>query len=173
MVAVCPHANSEGFEGECPDSVWLEGDLELMRRCDAVILVDGWQKSQGTLAEIDLAHAIGLPIFTSIDELVQWAEPATRPVFPESPPPESVRPEVEAFSLEMEHVLCLNDRKGGWQDSALSYLLLRMREQLCVLSRAISSESPALVVRREAADVANFAMMLWDNVRTQQGNRRG
>lgn len=71
-VALCPHSNTGQFEGECPDEVWLEGDLELMRRCDAVLLVEGWQRSSGTLAEIDAAEAVGLPVFTHLEELDAW-----------------------------------------------------------------------------------------------------
>ena len=28
--AICPHINSRFFQSECPDSVWREGDLEII-----------------------------------------------------------------------------------------------------------------------------------------------
>ncbi len=37
-MALCPHKNTAGFGGlpGCSDDMWLQGDLELLRRCDAV-----------------------------------------------------------------------------------------------------------------------------------------
>jgi hypothetical protein len=62
-VALCPHSNSALFDGEADDSVWLEGDKELLRRCDAVLMVGDWQRSSGACAEHALAADLGLPIF--------------------------------------------------------------------------------------------------------------
>lgn len=44
------------------DRFWLEGTLELLRRCDAVLLVPGWEKSSGTRAEIEEAERLGIPV---------------------------------------------------------------------------------------------------------------
>lgn len=69
------------------------------------------------------------------------------------------RPEVRAFADAMEEQLSANDHKGGWQrDTALS-LLRRLREETTELARAIGGEGDVL---KEAADVANFAMMIAD-----------
>jgi len=38
-------------------------------RCDAIVLVNGWQRSEGTLEEIRLAHRLGIPVFKSLDKL--------------------------------------------------------------------------------------------------------
>lgn len=73
MVALCPHMNTALFGGACPDEVWLLGDLELMRRCDAILLVPGWRQSNGTIAEVSLARREGMPIFESITDLSEWA----------------------------------------------------------------------------------------------------
>jgi hypothetical protein len=62
-VAICPHSNSYLFDGEAPNDVWLAGDLELLRRSDAVLMVGAWQASQGACAEHQLAVDLGLPIF--------------------------------------------------------------------------------------------------------------
>jgi hypothetical protein len=53
------------LSGAAPDEVWLEGDLELMRRCDAVLLVPGWKQSSGTVAEVTEARRMGLPVFAA------------------------------------------------------------------------------------------------------------
>jgi hypothetical protein len=62
-VAICPHCNAGLFDGEAPDEVWLAGDLELLRRSDAVLMLDGWNASSGASAEHQLATDMGLPIF--------------------------------------------------------------------------------------------------------------
>lgn len=71
-VALCPHLNTRLFHKALPDEVWLTGDLELLRRCDGGILVEGWQRSQGSLAERDALHAQGKPVFESLAELETW-----------------------------------------------------------------------------------------------------
>lgn len=73
-VAICPHSNTGLFDGECTEDVWLTGDMELLRRCDAVLMIGEWQKSQGACAERQLAEDLGLPVFydTSLSTLNFW-----------------------------------------------------------------------------------------------------
>jgi hypothetical protein len=73
-VAICPHKNTAGFGGaqDMPDEVWLRGDLELIRRCDALYAIGDYKKSEGSLAEIDLAHRLGLPILTGRLEVLKY-----------------------------------------------------------------------------------------------------
>ena len=62
-VALCPHGNTAFFGGSCPDETWLAGDLELLRRCDAVYAMVDWRESKGATAEVELAESLGLPVF--------------------------------------------------------------------------------------------------------------
>jgi nucleoside 2-deoxyribosyltransferase len=62
-VALCPHANSRHMDGVASDDVFLAGTLELMRRCDAVVLVPNWRDSEGARAEVAEAERLGLPVF--------------------------------------------------------------------------------------------------------------
>lgn len=71
-VAVCPHANSRFFQGAAPDDVWLRGDLELLSRCDAVLLTSEWESSLGTLVEIIKAMDLNIPVFTKFSSLAVW-----------------------------------------------------------------------------------------------------
>lgn len=61
-IALCPHMNTALFGGICPDEVWLEGDLELMRRCDAVYISMNAivTCSKRSLAEVTEADRLGL-----------------------------------------------------------------------------------------------------------------
>jgi hypothetical protein len=70
--ALCPHLCTALFDGVMPDEVWLNGALELLRRCDAVVLVHGWSYSQGTLNEITAAQGLGLPVFDDLAKLNDW-----------------------------------------------------------------------------------------------------
>lgn len=67
-----PHKNTEHFEGEAPDSFWLWGTLTLMLRCDAVLVCDEWESSEGTKAEIAHARRKGLPVFFRLEGLAAW-----------------------------------------------------------------------------------------------------
>jgi len=61
---VCPHKNSAGFQ-HCPDIpavFWYDGDLELMKRCDAVLMLPGWRESKGAAVERAVAVAHGIPV---------------------------------------------------------------------------------------------------------------
>ena len=69
---VCPHKNTAFFGGAAEDRVWLEGDLELIRRSDAVIVTSDWQESIGARGEVELAKSLGIPVFESIAELRKW-----------------------------------------------------------------------------------------------------
>ena len=63
LAVICPHKNSAFLDGAAPDKVWLKGDLELIRRCDAVVVVGDWKSSDGTKAEIFYANKNRIPIF--------------------------------------------------------------------------------------------------------------
>ena len=46
-------------------------DLAILERCDYLLLMDGWEESRGAREEKDVADDIGLPVFTSLDELIE------------------------------------------------------------------------------------------------------
>lgn len=70
------------------------------------------------------------------------------------------RPEVMRFARAMEEKLAENDHKGGWLDETFTWLLGRLEDEMRELKRAVRKGEPARTVLREAADVANFAMMI-------------
>lgn len=72
FVAICPHTNTRFFEGALPDHMWLEGDLEILSRCDAMVLAPNWEHSRGTAAEIAFAQERGIRVFETVTELKAW-----------------------------------------------------------------------------------------------------
>ena len=71
---VCPHTNTRFYQGACPDHVWLAGDLEILRRCDAILMTPDWQKSEGARREHVEAFNRNLRIFYTVPELKAWVE---------------------------------------------------------------------------------------------------
>ena len=71
-VAICPHTMTRFYEGVLPRATWLEGDLELLRRSDALLLVRGWEESAGTRAEVEYASQLKIPIFERLEWLNRW-----------------------------------------------------------------------------------------------------
>lgn len=65
VAAICPHTNTRFFDKAANDDIWLEGDKEILLRCDAVVLVDNWKYSAGATAEVALAQQAGIPVFAS------------------------------------------------------------------------------------------------------------
>ena len=74
---ICPHKNTAFFGGAAADSVWLEGDLEIVRRCDAIICARGWELSAGSRGEVELARSLGKPVFQTLAELQTWLQTAS------------------------------------------------------------------------------------------------
>jgi hypothetical protein len=72
LVPICVHTMGRFYDGELPHEAWLAGDLEVIRRCDAVLVVAGSEGSEGTRAEVAHAVSVGVPVFYSLGELVGW-----------------------------------------------------------------------------------------------------
>lgn len=63
---IIPHANTAHLDICAPDigdEFWLDATMAMMRRCDAVVLVAGWERSSGTRAEMREADRLFLPIY--------------------------------------------------------------------------------------------------------------
>lgn len=59
---ICPHTNTMLMDMENTDNMFLEGDLEMIRRCDVMVMIPGWEKSVGACGELRLAKELGLEI---------------------------------------------------------------------------------------------------------------
>jgi hypothetical protein len=78
---ICPHANSAHMDGpwtetNCAgvpcgpvDHIFINGDLEMVRRCDLLVMMPNWQTSEGATIEQKHALSQGIPVY-------QWPEDA-------------------------------------------------------------------------------------------------
>jgi len=66
------------------------------------------------------------------------------------------------FAEIMKRKLISNQHKGGWSNDLFSYLLCRLKEETHELEVALTNGCPPAKITEEAADVANFAMMIAD-----------
>ncbi len=82
-------------------------------------------------------------------------------IVPNSGAAQYLRPEVLAFAHLMEQQLRANDHKPGWKNDRPKPLVDRLREETEELIVAILDHGPEQI-GKEAADVANFALMIAD-----------
>lgn len=66
FVAICPHLNSHNFGGVVPEGEFYKAYLEVLSRCDAVLMLNGSWKSKGATLEVNRAMELGLPVFESV-----------------------------------------------------------------------------------------------------------
>ena len=73
-VALCPHKNTAFFDGAVgiPDETWLQGDLELLSRCDAVYAIEGWERSAGARAEVECAQELEMPVYFFVQQIHEY-----------------------------------------------------------------------------------------------------
>lgn len=73
-IALCPHKNTAFFDGawDIADSVWLSGDLELLKRCDAVYAIPGWAHSHGASSEVTYARTLDIPVLTNELDVINF-----------------------------------------------------------------------------------------------------
>jgi len=71
-----------------------------------------------------------------------------------------LRPAVAAFAALMEAELRKHDDRPGWKGCDPHWLLARLNEEVIELANALLDHSESLP--HEAADIANFAMMIAD-----------
>jgi hypothetical protein len=74
--ALCPHTNTRFFDKTATDKAYLDGTMEMLRRCDAVVMCANFQASQGALAERAEAERLGLPVFYNPADFAQWLDDA-------------------------------------------------------------------------------------------------
>lgn len=74
QAVICPHMNSAHLETvshllKMENDDFIEVYRELVKRSDILVLVDGWERSEGAKREIKLATELGLIIYESVEDV--------------------------------------------------------------------------------------------------------
>jgi len=78
-VPLCPHKSTEHLSGIQDEDFWYAATLELLRRCDAVFLVERWTESRGARGEYEEAGRLGIPRFSTLAALAEWLQTERQP----------------------------------------------------------------------------------------------
>ncbi|HDY88697.1 MAG TPA: DUF4406 domain-containing protein [bacterium] len=62
FACITPHMNSAFMDGATDDSVFLEGGLKILSRCDIIVMMKGWEGSEGARNEYERAKELGLKV---------------------------------------------------------------------------------------------------------------
>lgn len=62
---ICPHTNTALFEriGTATYDQYIAGDLQMIARCDGLVMTPDWKASKGANIEFDYATSLGIPVW--------------------------------------------------------------------------------------------------------------
>lgn len=60
---LCPHSNYHPIAGVVDEQGFLERDLVALGRCDGIVLLPGWEQSEGSRVEKMTAEVCRLPVY--------------------------------------------------------------------------------------------------------------
>ena len=69
---VCPHLNTAHWGQLLTHQQFIDGDLAIMERCDAVLFLDGWKESRGACLEHNHAFARNMVRLYGVDDALSW-----------------------------------------------------------------------------------------------------
>tara|TARA_Y100000310_G_scaffold274306_1_gene290239 strand:+ start:1279 stop:1638 length:360 start_codon:yes stop_codon:yes gene_type:complete len=73
FAVICPHSNSAWMDGVSTGSnVFYEGYIEILKRCDLVVMVGKFCGSVGAMEEIRVACETAIPVLYTVDSAVRW-----------------------------------------------------------------------------------------------------
>jgi len=63
---ITPHKNTAGYQQyEFTHERYLEQDINILSRCDAILMMNNWRKSKGACIEMEYARTENIPIIYS------------------------------------------------------------------------------------------------------------
>lgn len=71
-IAIVPHLNTRLWGGLIPYEKWIEGNLEILSRCDAICMVSNWESSEGAKTELQYAISLGMPVLYHHADLLKY-----------------------------------------------------------------------------------------------------
>ena len=63
LAVLCPHTNTALLDGAVSDDAFLAGDIEMLARCDGIVMAPGWERSAGSLDELTFARGHAIAVF--------------------------------------------------------------------------------------------------------------
>lgn len=60
---ICPHSMARFYEHALPVELWLERDIEILKRCDGMVVVCPFRHSKGTVGEVQFCEENNIPVF--------------------------------------------------------------------------------------------------------------
>lgn len=68
---ICPHANTYNFDLNCNNTLapseYVDGDLEMVSKCDFGLATSGWEASQGAIREYTFMQEHGISVVSFSD----------------------------------------------------------------------------------------------------------
>ncbi len=64
---VIPHTMTAEFDKQGEDQFWLDGTMEMLRRCDAIVLTEDWERSTGARTEFTWSMENDMPSLVYFD----------------------------------------------------------------------------------------------------------
>jgi len=72
-IPIIPHTMYRFFQNALSDEFWLKCELQLLKPCNALAAVVGWEKSKGTQGEIRYAEdELKIPVFRDSSTALLW-----------------------------------------------------------------------------------------------------
>ena len=83
FAVICPHMNTRNFVNVLGDNdkTFLEGDFEMIKRCDGVFCLEGFRKSEGSLAEVKCANVNNVPVFDEMEIMIEYFRTESKDIF--------------------------------------------------------------------------------------------
>jgi hypothetical protein len=74
VAVCCPHSMTKNLDRTFTDQYWLDATLEWLDRCDAILMLDGWEASEGAKGEEARARATGKPVLLNLPTALAWLQ---------------------------------------------------------------------------------------------------
>lgn len=70
FAVICVHTTARYMFGRVPEALALAADFELLRRCDAIAMCEGWEESSGAKQELEIALRCGVASFGHTTQII-------------------------------------------------------------------------------------------------------
>lgn len=160
-----PHSNTSNLDGAVEgDEFWLQGTMEMMRRCDGVFLTDDWIRSSGSRAEKAEAERLGIPVLDGDgwaargasqvhDDVAAWIQ-TLRPNFREP-----LEKNVEAMALLDGNIQTI---RSGLDE--IEHHTHDLDGQVFTVQSSRGATNRAALILKESNRIREALGKIWDNL---------